>query len=66
MRESIPMRLRFKPLIAVMLALTGASAVAAGLALFVSEPALVVTTSGDIGGPFTLVSTRAREVVGRC
>lgn len=58
------MRLRFKLLIAVMLALAAASAVAAGLVLFVSAPAPVVTTSGtaDIGGPFTLVSTRGGTV----
>lgn len=64
MRESTPMRLRFKLLIAVMLALAAASAVAAGFVLFVSPPAPVVTTSGTaaIGGPFTLVSTRGGTV----
>ena len=64
MRERIPMKLRFKLLTAVMLALAAASAVAAGLALFVSKPAPVVTTTGtaDIGGPFTLVSTRGGTV----
>ena len=58
------MKLRFKLLTAVMLALAAASAVAAGLALFVSKPAPVVTTSGtaDIGGPFTLVSAQGGTV----
>lgn len=64
MREYIPMRLPFKLLIAALLVLTAACAAAAGLVLFVSKPAPVVTTTGtaDIGGPFTLVSTRGGTV----
>ena len=58
------MRLPFKLLIAALLVLTAACAAAAGLVLFVSKPAPVVTTTGtaDIGGPFTLVSTRGGTV----
>lgn len=58
------MKVRPSILIGALLGILAASALVAGLLSFIPEPTPVVTRSGtaEIGGPFTLVSTRGGTV----